>query len=132
MSKYDCTRTLDYVHERSRLCKSYTGCEECPLSPGRCANFTPTEEHIAIVQQWSDTHPEMPKLTREEHDFLASFMFPDKLIVRKGEVTMQLDTDYSMEYPNATIPLKKSMFQFIEYNENWTVERLLKLEVQDD
>ena len=126
--KYDCNKTLDFSHEYNRLCHSFD-CEECPMHT-RCADVSDiTEEHIAIVQKWSDEHPESPKLTKAEHDFLASFMFPDELAIRKGGVTMQLDTHYE-GYSNATIPLKKNMFQFIDEDKEWTVEELLKLEVE--
>ena len=130
--KYDCTKTLDYHHEKERLCASFDcGYEHsCPLTDTDCNDVT--EEHIRIVQKWSDEHPEPPKLTKAEHGFLTSFMFPDELAIRKGGVTMQLDTHYSEAYSNATIPLKKNMFQFIDEDKEWTVEELLKLEVEDE
>lgn len=130
--KYDCNKTLDFSHEYNRLCHCYSCCsKECPLCT-RCPDMGDiTAEHIAIVQKWSDEHPEAPKLTKAEHDFLASFMFPVELAIRKGGVTMQLDTHYSEGYSNATIPLKRNMFRFIDEDKDWTVEELLKLEVEE-
>jgi len=66
MSKYDCTKTLDYAHEYRRMCSS-TCCDVCPLSVlDYCIMEGVTEEHIAILQKWSDEHPEEPKLTSKE------------------------------------------------------------------
>ena len=134
--KYDCTKTQDCIHEYHRLCDSYpAGCESsCPFIGANdiCGlHIFENEAFIASLQKWSDENPEMPKLTQEEHDFLASFMFPDELGIRKGGVTMQLDTHYSECYSNATIPLRKDMFQFIDEDKDWTVEELLKLEVEE-
>lgn len=30
--KYDCTKTLDYVHVWDRMCGSYAKCDGCPLA----------------------------------------------------------------------------------------------------
>lgn len=132
--KYDCTKTIDCIHEYHRLCCDFhsAGCEnDCPFCDmGNCGLDFFDEDKIALLQKWSDEHPEKPKLTKEEHDFLASFMYPEELFIRKGGVTMQLDTHYSDNYSNATIPLKKRLFQFIDENKDWTVEELLKLEVE--
>lgn len=131
--KYDCTKTLDYMHELNRLCDDQypKGCAKvCPLAYG-CNNkgdFKP--DYVDIVQKWSDSHPEKPKLTKEEYDFLASFMYPEELSIRKGGFTMQLDTAYAVGYPDATIPLRKDMFHFIE-DKVWSVTDLLKLEVKE-
>lgn len=132
--KYDCSKTLDCIHEYNRLCRDLhsSGCEnDCPLHEyDNCCFEYLDAAGIALLQKWSDEHPEALKLTKEEYDFLASFMFPDELSIRKGGITMQLDTHYE-GYPNATIPLKKNMFQFIEEGKDWTVEELLKLEVEE-
>lgn len=61
MKKYDCNKTLDYIHERKRMCASFLVCiNSCPLAPLHSCGFSgTTQEHIAIVQGWSDEHPEM-------------------------------------------------------------------------
>ena len=135
MKKYDCSKVKDCIHEYHRLCDSYpAGCEsDCPfIGVEEICGFDifENEDAIAVLQKWSDEHPEMPKLTQEEHDFLTLFMFPDELSIRKGGVTMQLDTHYEGYYDDATIPLKKHLFQFIDEDKDWTVEELLKLEVE--
>ena len=135
--KYNCNITKDYIHELRRMCASMPNCEICVLyawtwaSEDACSIAGMNDELIERIQKWSDEHPEKPKLTREEHDFLASFMFPDELAIRKGGVTMQLDTKYGSGYSNATIPLNKNMFHFIDEDKDWTVEELLKLEVEE-
>ena len=70
MSKYDCSKTVDYAHEFTRMCDA--GCEACPLRKGPlhkvgCGLRKLTEKTIAIVQKWSDEHPEVPKLTKKEN-----------------------------------------------------------------
>ena len=53
---------LEFLTERSRMCKSYTGCGGCPLERGNCGLSTsmPNEECeriITAVEQWSKEHP---------------------------------------------------------------------------
>lgn len=71
MSKYDCSKTLDYSHERDRMCGAIKDgdCDNCKLQGvgGSCSNTSYiTQEHIDIVQKWSDEHPEK---TRKEAFF---------------------------------------------------------------
>ena len=53
---------LEFLKERSRMCKSYGTCVGCPVERGNCglgAN-TSNEEYeriIAAVEQWSKEHP---------------------------------------------------------------------------
>ena len=67
--KYDCSKTLDFFHERNRMCNSYVEClDGCPLEGKFCYSTKHLtqehiQEHIDIVQKWSDEHPEK---TREE------------------------------------------------------------------
>ena len=60
--KYDCSKTLDYGHEKKRMCGTYRTCldaclEGCPLKTVGCEGDI-TQGKIAIVQKWSDEHPE--------------------------------------------------------------------------
>ena len=68
--KYDCSKTLNYSHERRRMCDSFCDqkgirlCFKCPLQGLYCTHVCRiTPEHIDIVQKWSDEHPEK---TRKE------------------------------------------------------------------
>ena len=66
MSKYDCSKCLDYSHEHQRMCEvkhtEIEGCGGCELYGGEC--FSPSsQEKIDIVQKWSDEHPEHPEKT---------------------------------------------------------------------
>ena len=58
MSKIDCSKTLNYVAEKERMCKSYVLCCNCSLHSGLCEEVKDiTQHHIDIVQKWSDEHP---------------------------------------------------------------------------
>lgn len=54
-------KLLTMFMKKERMCDSITGedgCEKCPLSKFyKCAEAT--EESISIVQNWSDTYPEI-------------------------------------------------------------------------
>lgn len=124
--KYDCNKILDFVHEYGRMCESISDCKECPLNTLSCDELSSiTAEHVAIVQKWSDEHPEIPKLTLEEYDFLQAFrVTADKHIERKiGHLFLVIGYT-SME-------LWASMFPFIKEGETWFLGDLLKLEVKE-
>lgn len=59
--KHNCSKTLDYAHEKKRMCDYYEICENgCPLLGAKgCRTIDYiTQEHIDIVQKWSNKHPE--------------------------------------------------------------------------
>ena len=60
MSKIDCSKVLNYVSEKKRLCESNTEhCLSCVLSEIGCDIVDEiTAEHIEILQKWSDEHPQ--------------------------------------------------------------------------
>lgn len=72
----DCNITKNYIHERKRMCESYS-CFKCPLSSETngtnkiCRVFENDypSEAMKIVQKWSDEHP--PKTLLSE--FLKSY-----------------------------------------------------------
>lgn len=61
----DCSKTVDFIRELSRLCRYYDGCSNgCPLweNQAECMGSPPhgmNEKTISIVQRWSDEHPVM-------------------------------------------------------------------------
>lgn len=71
MKKYNCNNTLEYVHEIARMCKAFTLCEGCPLTKKSCDTFHITSEHVKLVQEWSDTHPEIT-LTETQVEILKA------------------------------------------------------------
>ena len=82
--KYDCSKTLDYVHERKRMCDYFVDqkgirlCDKCPLQGLPCSHVCEvTPAHIDGVQTWSDTHPEK---TRKEA-FLEMFPKADTRLI---------------------------------------------------
>lgn len=57
--KYDCSKALDYAHERKRMCNSSNGCDDCKFTEMHCILADDiTQKHIDIVQKWSDEHSE--------------------------------------------------------------------------
>lgn len=62
----DCSKTINYLLERNRMCDFHGGCEECPLynvtdKKNMFDDCDMIEEKfpdkaIAIVQEWSDEH----------------------------------------------------------------------------
>ena len=54
---------LEFLKERSRMCKSYRTCVGCPLEGAKCAPGSSSmsaeeyEKIIATVEQWSKEHP---------------------------------------------------------------------------
>lgn len=69
MKKYDCSKIIDFRHEKNRLCNIFrngnNGCYNCPLSyPSFTCDINSIDKHsIEKIQKWSDEHPEK---TREE------------------------------------------------------------------
>lgn len=83
MKKYDCSKTLDYFHERERLCKTKLNCCICELGEegGSCHVITGfSQKDIDNLQKWSDEHPEktraeaflemFPKLKKDDAGML--------------------------------------------------------------
>lgn len=95
IKRYDCTKTLDYFHEKERLCDSFIneeyGCTKCPLFKFyRCT--IATEEYISIVQKWSDAHPEIknkerPALTSNDTSVLEALQVMGYHWIAKDKVT---------------------------------------------
>ena len=61
--RIDCSKTLNYATERDRMCNYYADngwCDACPMDEVRdCHNAEKiTQEHIDILQKWSDEHPQ--------------------------------------------------------------------------
>lgn len=93
--RYDCTKTLDYSHERERMCSSFVnaedGCSKCPLFQFYTCTIT-TEKCISIVQNWSDTHPEIeykerPVLTSNDASVLEALQVMGYHWIAKDKVT---------------------------------------------
>ena len=124
MSKYDCTKTLDYAHEFMRLHDEQDSCEACPLYGYGCSLGTISEKHIKSVQKWSDEHPEVPKLTKKERAFI------ERLDERTSICGMQ-EGGLGLQFYLRRIPIKDDWFAFIDPGDEWKVSDLLKLEVED-
>lgn len=132
----DCTKTVDFMEEYTRMHKMYSSdvreCVGCPLKGEMSCDpmyWKKMNDLIAIVQKWSDEHPEAPKLTRKEYDFLTSFdanalsiekMSPDRLyVVQHSPVDVN------------TILIDPNSFSFINVGEIWYFTKLLNLEVEE-
>lgn len=132
MKKYDCSKTLDYIHELRRMCKEYTNssCEGCPFRNMDCTFVLDiTQEHIAIIQRWSDEHPEKPKLTKTDMTFMEEMCDVNNSKAWGIERSIRL---YATCVGAGKIPIKPSMFQAVDVGTSMTFEELLQLEVEDE
>jgi hypothetical protein len=84
------------------------------------------EDKIALLQKWSDEHPESPKLTKREHDFL-SMIVDDGLTIKRTRMGLGI---YS-KTDEVLIFLDWRYFNAVDRSWIWTVEDLLKLEVEE-
>ena len=126
MSKYDCSKTIDYAHEFTRMCDD--GCGVCPLYKAGCGLKKLTEETIAIVQKWSDEHPEKPKLTRKERAFIEGVKaYKGVFIKRLYDGTLVLRSDLTN-----FVYLDQEWFIFIKRDKAMSIFELLDLEVEDE
>lgn len=64
----DCSKILEYIKEHDRMCTKYNiriGCVGCPFQELRHTNGCGcnigdiTQQHIDLVQKWSDEHPDI-------------------------------------------------------------------------
>lgn len=135
--KYDCTKTRDCIHEYHRLCDSHpAGCDnDCPLigADEICGfDIFESEDVIALLQKWSDEHPEKPKLTKRDYSFLNCFSPVDKYIRRQYGVLSIIWYDPMITIGAMEIPIDATMFKCVEKGQKWSFEDLLKMEVEDD
>jgi len=128
MKKYDCLKTQDCIHEYHRVCTSYpAGCESsCPFFEiDVCGlDMFGSEDMIALLQKWSDEHPEKHTITKEEKAFLEAFKIPHSKYIKR-------DSGLWLHHGDAEMEIQRSMFPFIEEGEAWGVHDLLKLEVEE-
>ena len=134
MKKYDCTKALDLIHEYRRLCDSHpAGCDnDCPLcGMDYCNLYSFDEDKIALLQKWSDEHPEAPKLTKKEREFIEGFRDNSRMTIKRISQNSLGVCQYT-PYDRDIIMLDPSMFSFIPISEEWDFQKLLGLEVSDD
>ena len=134
----DCTKTLDYVHERDRMCDYYCtkhvqGCDYCPLGTEEfyyCTGKIYTDEDIIkVVQKWSDSHEEdSPKVSLREHTFLRVF---DE--VYDGELAaIGRNKDGVLYFYNGiseAVKIDTTMFPFIEPGDRYSIATLLSYQI---
>ena len=126
MRRYDCSKTQDCIHEYHRLCDSHpVGCEsDCPfIGVEEICGFDifENEDAIAVLQKWSDEHPEAPTITKEERVFLEAFKIPHGKIIKRTSAGLFLYFGW------LDIQLWGNLFPFIEEGQTWSIEDLLKL-----
>lgn len=90
MSKYDCTKARDYLHELKRASewcrgKGLCDCRDCEMHSKNGLCFVSVSQDISKIpedkfdfviekiQKWSDSHPERRKLTEDEMHILKAF-----------------------------------------------------------
>ena len=107
---FDCTKTTDFHCEARRMCKMYNGGDEpcygekveewCPLnsfydadegcSLGMFPNLNKKEflKIMAVVQQWSDTHPApATDLIREEKMLASNYLNSSDCMSNSNEIS---------------------------------------------
>ena len=130
MNKYDCTRALDYQHELDRLCANVSpgpGCTaaDCPLGAlPTCGRIT--EESIPLLQEWSDTHPEPPKIRKEDLAFIKAFKIRDSKYIERHQGHLRVVTMYGSQ----EFEIWPSMFPFIEEGQSASFIDMLRMEVE--
>ncbi len=73
MAKIDCSVTMNYLREHTRMCKYHitrVKCHECPMGSSHngtnynceCLLFECPQKAVEIVQAWSDEHPVKTRL----------------------------------------------------------------------
>lgn len=131
MKKRDCSKILDYIHERDRMCQINKFCDNCPFHVLlSCDVGIATQEAIDILQKWSDEHPQIMKLSKKEHEFLKTFLISrDKAIIR-GKLINDLYVHDSRH--NTYSAIDPTMFSFIREEEQMTFDELLSLRVKDE
>lgn len=133
MKKYDCSKTLDYSHEMKRMCNNFLRCEYgCPLEMlNVCDNANITQEHIDIVQKWSDEHAEQPKLTKREYEFLSVFAprIEGRAIERTAKGLYIVFHHASNDEADGYC-INPNLFPFISEGKEWYFDKLLGLEVE--
>ena len=133
--KYDCSRVLDYVHERNRMCDTIETCSDCPLfkeNENCIAQSDINQEVIDIVQKWSDEQPERPRLTKKEYEFLTIFApcFDGKAIERTAEA-LYIVFHSTFNDGGDGYSIDSNLFPFISEGEEWYFNKLLGLEVEE-
>ena len=131
--KYDCFKTLDYIHEWNRMCNHYLKgpdktCKNCPLNMCDYICNQTSPQHLQIVQAWSDSHPEIFYITSAEKIFLNPFVKMEDLYVAR----ISVDKLILRCCDCVSIEIRNTMFPFIEIDESWSVKELLALEVKDE
>ena len=134
----DCTKTLDYVRERNRMCDYYfskhiQGCNYCPLGDiedFHCTGHIFTDEKIVkVLQEWSDSHKEtFPKITLREHNFLQVFdeVYDCEL------AAIGRNRDGALYFYNGiseAVKIDTTMFPFIEPGDRYPVATLLTYQI---
>lgn len=130
MKMYDCSKTIDCIHEFRRRCDSI-GCNyACPFwGTDNCNLESFDEDEIALLQKWSDEHPEQLKLSKREKEFLTTFScIEGKLIERtvEGLWVVFVNQNNLVRYR-----IDDNMFPFISEGEKWYFNKLLGLEVEE-
>lgn len=130
--KYDCSKTRDCIHEYHRLCDSHpAGCEnDCPFcGVSEICGFDifESEDKIALLQKWSDEHPEPPKIRKEDLAFIKAFKIRDSKYVERHHGRLTVVAMYGSQ----EFEIWPDMFPFIEEGQSASFIDLLRMEVEE-
>jgi hypothetical protein len=119
--KYDCEKTRDFIHEWARYITVHNGARDpAPIDPWE-------KGAIERIQKWSDTHPEPPKIRKEDLAFIKAFKIRDSKYIERHQGHLRVVTMYGSQ----EFEIWPSMFPFIEEGQHVGFPELLKLEVEE-
>lgn len=113
---------VSVVNKKPKNCHE-TECHKCDLyKSGNC--------QTSLIEWLYKEYTELkPTLTRTERNFIESFRHPENKVLIRDNSGLYINYDNKPEI--RYFSLKKDMFKFIKINETWSVEDLLKLEVEE-
>lgn len=120
------------VHNEPVLCKEIESCTECQLNNGDC--------HLNLIEWFCEEHKEQPKLTKKERQFCELVEtgwiardVDDRLYHHKHLPHKSKNLWCHENYPRYNMNYYFLKFPFItwEDEEPWSIEDLLKLEVEE-
>lgn len=94
MKKYNCNNTLEYVHEATRMCGTFSECSGCPLAGLHCELYEIIPEHIKRVQAWSDAHPEITLTDKQVEIFKALNLLGFRYIAEDANGMVYIYTNF--------------------------------------
>lgn len=101
------------------------------MTLGELLNKFTDEGYPYMEEDESDSHPEMPKLTKKEEWFLDGFCHNRGMTIKRSSQNVLSVCQYT-PFGENTIMIDSSMFLFISAGEEWNFQKLFSLEVIEE